>query len=271
MTDAAAPSTQPTARWADLGTVCLKYIDASGAGRPILLLHEMGGTIESWEPVLPHLTPGRRTIRCDMRGAGGSEKIRAPITMDDFADDIVALLAYLQISEPVDVAGVAIGGCIALRMAARHPDMVHRLAAINPPTDAIGRSGEVLQERAAATDAEGMRGVVGSALGRSYPDHLRDDIDLYRQYVARFTCNDPVSYAFILRALAEVDFTGIFEAITCPTALISGRDDLVRKSPDIAAISKEIRGATFLEIEGGHIPSVQAPLALAKALNAVFK
>ena len=106
--------------------------------------------------------------------------------------------------------------------------------------------------------------------GSVLPDHPRDDIDLYRQYVARFTCNDPVSYAFILRALAEVDFTGIFEAITCPTALISGATTwrgFSRHCDDL----KEIRGATFLEIEGGHIPSVQAPLALAKALNAVFK
>jgi 3-oxoadipate enol-lactonase len=258
------------ARWADLDGVILKYAERAGEGRPLLLLHEMGGTQESWEPALPHLAPGRPIVRFDMRGAGGSEKIRAALTMDRFASDAAALLRYLRIAEPVDVAGVAIGGCIGLRLAARHPDAVHRLAAINPPTDA-GRSGEVLRERAALVDAYGMRGAVESALARSYPEHLRADIDAYEQYVARFLCNDPISYAHILRALAEVDFTGVLEAIRCPTTFVSGRHDLVREPAAVAKVSRQVRGAAFVEIDGGHIPSVQAPAAVAQALNAFFR
>ena len=177
----------------------------------------------------------------------------------------------MRIAEPVDVAGVAIGGCIGLRLAARHPDAVHRLAAINPPTDAEGRSGEVLRERAALVDAYGMRGAVESALARSYPEHLRADIDAYEQYVARFLCNDPISYAHILRALVEVDFTGVLEAIRCPTTFVSGRDDLVREPAAVAKVSRQVRGAAFVEIDGGHIPSVQAPAAVAQALNAFFR
>ncbi len=258
-------------RWADLGNAALRYADvAGGPGRPLLLLHEMGGSLDSWCPVLPHLVPHRRTILCDMRGAGGSEKIRAPLTMDDFADDIVSLLDFLGIAEPIDIAGIAIGGCIALRVAASYPERVRRAAPINPPTDAEGRSGEVLRERAQVAEKGGMRQVVESALARSWPEHLRTDSAAYEAYAARFICNDPISYAHILRALSGVSFDGVFEKIRCPTVFISGRDDLVRPPEATRAASEHVEGASFVEIEGGHIASMQAPLAVAGALNKAF-
>lgn len=189
------------------------------------------------------------------------------------ADDIAALLAHLQITEPVDVAGCAIGGCLGLTLAARHPARVRRLAAINPPVDALGRAGEVLRERAVLADTVGMRGLTQSALARSFPEILRSDAagqQAYEAYVARFLTNDPTSYAFILRALLNVDFDGVLEKIECPTLFISGRHDLVRPPATTAAVVPRVKGARFLEIEGGHIPSVQAPAALAAAFATFF-
>jgi 3-oxoadipate enol-lactonase len=249
----------------------MRYTCSGERGRPVLLLHEMGGSLESWDPVLERLPRDQRIIRCDMRGAGGSEKIRAEVTCDVLADDIVSLLDHLAVTEAVDVAGVAIGGCLGLSLAARFPGRVNRLAAINPPTDAIGRSGEVLRERASTADTLGMRGVVEKALARSYPEHLRTDKDAYEAYVARFVTNDPTSYAYILRALANVNFEGVLEKIVRPTIFISGRDDLVRLAADIAVVARRVEGARFLEIDGGHIPSVQAPVALAAALTEFFE
>ncbi|MFP3564542.1 alpha/beta fold hydrolase [Paraburkholderia sp. SIMBA_030] len=264
------PSRHSNPRWALLKNASIRYTFAGNEGRPLLLLHEMGGSLESWDPVLELMAADRRIIRCDVRGSGGSEKIRAPVSLAQLADDIVSLLDHISVTDAVDVAGVAIGGCLGLTLAARYPKRIHRLAAINPPTDATGRSGEVLRERAALADAHGMRGVVESALGRSYPDFLRTDEHAYQAYVARFLCNDPTSYAHILRALTNVDFEGVLETITCPTTFISGRHDLVRRSEDIEEIAKRVKGASFLQIEGGHIPSVQAPESLANALEAFF-
>ena len=52
--------------------VSLRY-DVQGSGPPLVLIHEMGGTMESWELVVPLLTAKRRVIRYDTRGAGFSE------------------------------------------------------------------------------------------------------------------------------------------------------------------------------------------------------
>ena len=260
-------------RWALTQRASMRYTSSGERGHPVLLLHEMGGSLESWDPVIEHMPAGQRVLRCDMRGAGGSEKIRAETTCVELADDIVALLDHLGVTEPVDVAGCAIGGCLGLTLAARHPGRVRRLAPINPPTDAAGRSGEVLRERAILADTLGMRGVVDSALARSYPEVLRANPqarEAYEAYVARFLTNDPTSYAFILRALVNVDFDGVLETIKCPTLFVSGRHDLVRTPAATAAVAPRVEGARFLEIEGGHIPSVQAPAAVTSALAAFF-
>ena len=260
-----------TPRWAALDGVAMRYTYTGETGRPLLLLHEMGGSLESWDPVLPLLPRNQRIIRCDMRGAGGSEKIRADITCDALADDIAALLDHLEVAQ-ADVTGCAIGGCMSLTLAIRHSSRVYRLAPINPPTDAAGRAGEVLRERAALTDAHGMRAVVKSALARSYPDVLRNaDKEAYEAYAARFVTNDPTSYAHILRALLNVNFDGRLEAITCPTLFIAGHHDLVRLPADTEKVAKRVKNARYMEIDGGHIPSIQAPAALATALIDFFE
>jgi len=249
----------------------MRYTYTGEIGRPLLLLHEMGGSLESWDPVLPLLPRNQRIIRCDMRGAGGSEKIRADITCDALADDIAGLLDHLDVAQAY-VTGCAIGGCMGLTLAIRHPTRVHRLAPINPPTDAAGRAGEVLRDRAALTDAHGMRAVVESALARSYPEILRTaDKGAYEAYAARFVTNDPTSYAHILRALLNVNFDGRLETITCSTLFIAGRYDLVRRPADTAKVAQRVRNGRFMEIDGGHIPSVQAPAALAAALIDFFE
>ena len=57
----------------EVNGTALRY-ELSGAGAiTLVLIHEMGGTLESWDFVLPMLSPKRRVLRYDTRGAGLSE------------------------------------------------------------------------------------------------------------------------------------------------------------------------------------------------------
>src|SRR5438128_351622 len=113
--------------------VSLRYA-AEGAGKPIVLIHEMGGTMESWSLVAQILAAKRRVIRYDTRGAGLSEKIRAPLTIDTMTGDLIALLDGLGISEKVALAGTAVGGGIVLHAAARFPQRVSAAMVTSPAT-----------------------------------------------------------------------------------------------------------------------------------------
>ena len=70
----------------------MNYIEVNGAGlryelsgagaQTLVLVHEMGGTLESWDHVLPRLAGTRRILRYDTRGAGMSQKIRGDLSID---------------------------------------------------------------------------------------------------------------------------------------------------------------------------------------------
>jgi len=92
-----APATQEneTVPWIDANGVSIHY-DLAGAGPPVVLLHEMGGTLDSWDGVAPELSRRYRTLRYDQRGAGLSEKVRRPYTNETLVDDLEAVLEVLE-------------------------------------------------------------------------------------------------------------------------------------------------------------------------------
>src|ERR1700723_981234 len=99
--------------WIDVNGTALRY-ELSGSGKSTLVLvHEMGGTLDSWDQVLPALNHGRRVLRYDTRGAGLSEKIRGGVTWDEMAGDLAALVDALGITGKVALAGIAVGAAIA--------------------------------------------------------------------------------------------------------------------------------------------------------------
>src|SRR5262249_86715 len=104
----------------EVNSTALRY-DVCGAGATLLLTPEMGGTLESWDLVVPLLSGKRRVLRYDTRGAGLSQKIRPPLTIDTMVNDLIALLDALGIAEKVALAGVAVGGAIAMHAAAQFP------------------------------------------------------------------------------------------------------------------------------------------------------
>jgi pimeloyl-ACP methyl ester carboxylesterase len=92
----------------DTGAVSLFFEDAGSGETPVLLLHELGGSSESWRAVTPLLAADRRVVAVDLRCAGRSEKPPGGFTLADAADDLAALLRALDIDR-VDVVGAALG------------------------------------------------------------------------------------------------------------------------------------------------------------------
>src|SRR4029450_9593891 len=92
----------------------------------------MGGALESWDEVVPRLGGHRRVLRYDTRGAGLSEKVRGALSIDTMVDDLAALLDALHITGKVALAGIAVGGAIALHAAVRLPQRVSAVVVGSP-------------------------------------------------------------------------------------------------------------------------------------------
>ena len=197
-------------QWIESNGAVLRYELAGNGPRTIVLIHEMGGTLESWSDVVPKLVGAYRVLRYDTRGAGLSEKVRGALSIDTMADDVAGLLDALKIGGKVAIAGIAVGGAIAIHFAARHAARTAALVAMSP---AVG----IAPERRAATSAiademerRGVRPGMAAALDLSYPLAMRGDTSRFETVRAQRLGNDPASQAAVYRMLLDLDMRAAF-------------------------------------------------------------
>jgi 3-oxoadipate enol-lactonase len=246
----------------DTGRIALFYQDAGKGGTPILLLHELGGSSESWAHVIPILAPHRRTIAVDFRYAGRSEKPPGPFEMADLADDLAELAAALDISQ-FDVLGAALGSLAGALLAIRHPDRVRHLTMCAVAPDMAGPTRQYLAERAARVGMVGMRGVADASLANAFPESHADARAAYRGI---YLANDPKAYAALSLALARLEIgPGDWGRIAVPTLVASGAHDFLWPPAIGKQVADLIPGARCqILLEAGHFPHLQAPDALAR-------
>jgi 3-oxoadipate enol-lactonase len=255
----------------------MDFIEANGAGlrcelsgggdRTLVLVHEMGGSLESWDDVAPRFAKSRRVLRYDTRGAGLSQKVRGELTLDTMADDIAALLDHFGIAGKVGLAGIAVGGAIALHFAARYPERTSAVAVGSPATGIAAERRVPALERLARIEAAGMAFAVEDSMLNGYALELRDDIKRFERFRTRWLGNDPSSYATIWRMLAAADMQDELARLACPVLVIGGSLDRVRPPPLAEAVAKSIPGARYVEIRTGHYMSVQTPDLLSDCID----
>jgi 3-oxoadipate enol-lactonase len=243
----------------ELDGLALRY-ELSGKGdRTLVLVHEMGGSLESWDGVAPRFAPSRRVLRYDTRGAGLSQKVRGQLGIDTMADDIAALLDKIGIAGKVALAGIAVGGAIALHFAARYPERASAVAVGSPATGIESDRRAALLERVAGIEAGGMAFVVADSMQNGYGPELRGDARRFEQYRARWLGNDPLSYATIYRMLAGADMQDELTRLRCPVLVIGATLDRTRPPSISQAIARTIPGARYIEVRTGHYMAVQTP------------
>jgi pimeloyl-ACP methyl ester carboxylesterase len=103
------------------------YYEIHGSGRPLVLLHGAFGFAEGWGSLLPTLTKTHQLIAIELQGHGHTNDIDRPLSFEQMADDVAALLKQLKIKE-ADFFGYSLGGTVAMGVAIRHPEIVRKLA-----------------------------------------------------------------------------------------------------------------------------------------------
>ena len=187
----------------------------AGAGRSVVLMHELGGTLNSWDGVAPKLAQHFRVLRYDQRGAGLSEKVRDEFSNDMLVEDFEALAAALSLPPPYHFVTVAAAATQALRHLEQYPERVGALVLCNPAPGVDPSRAAALDGRAAFATREGMRASLPTTLALSYPPQLGDRA-AYEAYLGRYLANDPVCFGFAFRALARTNMLHMLPKIHCP-------------------------------------------------------
>jgi 3-oxoadipate enol-lactonase len=253
--------------WIEANGIVLRYQLTGAGSRTLVLVHEMGGTLESWDAVAPLLARRYRVLRFDMRGSGLSEWRPGAVGIADLSADMAGLLDALGIAGPCAVAGCAVGAAVAIHFAAAFP---HRTAALVAMAPAVGLPPERRQAalaRAAELERLGTRPSVDEQLARTYPPEMRTDAERFLELRNRRLAANPFAAAALGRMLADLDLTAEMALVACPSLVLGGNHDGVRPPDGVAETARQIPGAEIRLLPTGHFMPLQTPELVSGAID----
>ncbi|OLT21231.1 hypothetical protein BJF79_15620 [Actinomadura sp. CNU-125] len=232
----------------------------------MVLLNSLGTTTALWDDVVPFLTDSFDVARFDQRGHGTAADYAVPQGLDDLVDDVLGVVDGLG-TGPVHLAGISIGGMIALRAARTAPDRVASLAVMCCAAVLDRRS---WVERADLVRRRGTAAIVPPVLDRWFaPDYRRARPDVVRAYADMLGSTDPEGYAVGCDVLADADVRADLVGIDARTLVLGGAEDPATPPHEQRAIADAMRRARLEILPGvAHLAPAAAPEEVAAALTA---
>ena len=231
----------------------------------VVLSNSLGSTRRMWDAQLTALEERFRVIRYDIRGHGESPVPDGPYSIDDLADDVVALLDRLGISS-AHLVGLSLGGMTAMRVAVRNRDRVNRVALLC--TGAQLTPSSAWTDRAATVRSAGTAAVAEAVVARWFtPDYLADHQDSREYYESMVAATPVEGYASCCEAIATMDQRADLPKITAPTLAIAGADDPATPPPKLAEITDNVAHGRLLVVpHSAHLANAQQPQIITPAI-----
>ncbi|WP_020666712.1 3-oxoadipate enol-lactonase [Amycolatopsis nigrescens] len=234
-------------------------LDGQEDGPVVLLSNSLGSDLRMWDPqVGPLVSAGFRVLRYDHRGHGGSPAPPGPYTLDDLGADLTGLLDRLGVPR-AHLAGLSLGGMVAMHVAARAPERVASLvlcctsAKLGPPSR--------WSDRAAAVRAGGTTSIADGAIGRwltpGYAAAHPDTVAVLREMIETTSDEGYASCCGVIERMDQLDALG---RISAPTLVISAAEDQATPPEHGRRIADGIRGARLEIVPGAaHLGSFEQP------------
>ncbi len=247
-------------------------VEVSGEGSPLLCIHGLGGSSNTWTPVLDAFT-SFQVIRFDLPGSARSALGNTPLSIELYVQTVEQVLEALNVDK-VHVVAHSMGTIVAAHFAAKHPERINSLAMFGPllaPPDA-GRAGiqaraEMARDGGLAALQEIADAIVKSATSQQTKDEQPAVLALVREAIMRQT---PEGYSQSCAALAKAQPAEV-ERIKAPVLLVTGDQDGVAPAWSVEEYSDLLEDARMVVFEGcGHWTTFEQPQACVAELNTFY-
>jgi pimeloyl-ACP methyl ester carboxylesterase len=270
------------------------YLDFGGTGKPLLMVHGLGGSALNWMAVGPEVAKSYHALALDLAGFGQTPLFNRSAAVGPNADLVHSFIDQV-VGEPVSIMGNSMGGHIAILEAANHPASVSALILVDPAVPGVhvnrpeprrlgvmagltipGLAEIILDRRVRALGPEGLvletLAIVCADASRVPPDVVEAHVRLTRE---RDKLGPQNGRAFLQASrsiglrMADPRFWSRVARVQAPTLVVHGSLDLLIP----VAVARDLarrRPDWSLEIlEGiGHVPMMEAPSMFMDALNA---
>lgn len=242
------------------------YFEDRGAGDPLVLLHAFPFDHRMWQGQTSDLARKYRVIAPDFRGLGFSTGVG---TIEGAADDLAQLLDHLNVDKAV-VAGLSLGGYVALAFARRHAARLAGLALACSRATADDDTARAARDDNITRVVRGdLAGFLAQFLPRLVSPGHAAALDLASAIAG------VQSIAGVASALAALrdrpDQSSLLRKIRVPTVVIHGSDDTLIPRADIEQLATRIPGAKRVKIAAGHLANLEAPAEFNRALERLME
>jgi pimeloyl-ACP methyl ester carboxylesterase len=223
------------------------FTDPWAPAPTVLLLHGLAESGEAFRAFVPYLARNARVVRMDLRGYGQSPALPAdhPWRFDNLVQDVATLIRHLG-APRVHLAGGKIGGTIALATAARHPELVERLAVLGGPASLTNMASRTPGWRAQIA-SEGVRPWVrGSNAGRMGTRMTPAQLQWWEDLMSRTAASTLEGF---LQMVPTVDVTAEVERIQAPTLVVTTTGSGLGSADEVRAWQERIRGSRLMVLE----------------------
>jgi len=189
------------------------YYEIHGKGSPLVLIHGGGSTIQTtFGRVLDYFAKNHKVIAVEMQAHGHTADIDRPLSFEQDADDVAALLKQLNISK-ADIFGFSNGASTTLEIAIRHPQLINKIIVASTMYNKSGAQPWFWDMMANATFEQ-----MPQPLKDAYRQINPDTNALYAMY------NRDVTRMRTFKDIKEEDI----RSINAPAFVIIGTEDVVR-------------------------------------------
>ena len=258
------------------------FYQETGAGVPIVFVHEFAGDVRSWEAQLRHF--GRR-YRCIAYNARGYPPSDVPAEVERYSqararDDIRAVLDALDIGK-AHIVGLSMGGFATTHFGFTYPDRARSLVIAGCGYGASpGTRAQFTAEAAASAARFEQQGMAEAAeayaLGPSRVQHQNKDPRGWREFTDQLAEHSTTGAAMTLRGVQSrrpslFDLVEEMKKITAPTLIMTGDEDWACLEPGIL-MKKTIPTAALVVLpNAGHAINLEEPDAFNRHIDAFLQ
>jgi len=239
-------------------SVELFYVDEGPRDAPVLMLAgSLGSTLEMWRPQVEALGDRFRIVRIDHRGHGRSPVPPGPYAVADLAGDVLALLDKLGL-ERVAWCGLSLGGMVGMHLGSHAPQRLSSLTLCC--TSAYFPDKTPWADRIAAVTEKGTAAIAEAVVDRWFtPAWAAEHPEWVAECRAMVAGTDDAGYAASAAAVRDWDHRDRLAAITVPTLVIAGADDLATPvEPHARTIADGVPGARLEIVPGAHLATIES-------------
>ncbi|MEI6644040.1 MAG: 3-oxoadipate enol-lactonase [Novosphingobium sp.] len=246
------------------GTRIYWKLEGEESARGLVLLNSIGTDMDLWDAALPALRKSFRLLRIDTRGHGASDAPAGDYTLAELAGDVFGVMDHAGLAEAA-IAGVSLGGMIAMEMAMTQPGRISRLALIC--TSATMDPG-AWNDRITKVRSEGMTSIAEMAMGRFLtPDFIAANPAQAATLRRQLSTMSAVGYAGCAAAIRDMTLAQRLAEIICPALVVTGAKDVSTPFEGHGEhLLLAISGARHVVMPGAHLAPIDVPEELAAVL-----